>query len=262
MSKTTAMEEGGARLGKVRADLYKHVQVGVSPWEIECLAKELILASGAELSFTKVPGYHWATCINLNEGIVHGIPTSKVGLKSGDLVTVDVGLYFKGYHVDSAFSVVVGDPSPAQTRFLEGGLKALGDSIAAVRPGNHIGDISTSTHNALKHYGYYPTRELTGHGVGQNLHEEPMIPNFAPSHLAKTPQIVVGQTLAIEIIYTSRPPHLYLEEDGWTIASKNDKLTAVFEETVLVTPDGCSIITKPSLSEILSSGTIQKQKLA
>ena len=257
MNKAAAMREGGLHLGKVRQKLYEFTKVGVSPWDIEQKARELIQKVGAEPSFIKVPKYHWATCININESIVHGIPESKKPLEDGDMMTVDVGIYLHGFHTDCAFTKVVGHETPEQVRFLEGGLRALSDSIQAVKPGNRIGDISSATEAALREYGYYCTKELPGHGVGRELHEEPMIPNYAPVDSQTTPQIIVGQTLAIEIIYCSRPPHLYLEEDGWTIAARNDKLTAVFEETVMVTPDGFSIITEPSLFQIVPSGTIQ-----
>lgn len=260
MNKSAAMREGGQILGEIRRQLYSFTTVGVSPWEIELEAVRLIKATGSEPSFTRVPKYRWATCINLNEGIVHGIPTSTTPLRDGDLVTVDVGLYHHGFHTDSAFSKVVGQISSEQTRFLDAGLATLHDSIQAVKPGSRIGEISQATERSLTAYGYFPTKELTGHGVGRELHEEPMIPNFAPSTLDSTPQIVVGQTLAIEIIYCSRPPRLYLEKDGWTISSRGDTLTAVFEETVMVSPDGCSIITNPSLFQIIPSGTINKLK--
>lgn len=261
MNKRAAMEEGGKKLGDVRAKLYEITRTGMTPWELEQAATRFIKEAGAEPSFTKVKGYHWATCINLNEGIVHGIPTSTIPLKSGDMVTVDVGLYYKGYHTDSAFTKVVGTATKEQVRFLEGGMAALSASLLPIKPGCHVGEIGSATESVLRQYGYYWTRELTGHGVGRELHEEPMIPNHAPLTKAPTPQLVIGQTLAIEVIYCSHPPRLYLEADGWTISSKNDKLTAVFEETVMVTPDGYSLITKPSLSQIVTSGTIgDKQK--
>ena len=252
------MQEGGAILGRVRQELKKLTQVGISPAELEAHAQKLIKSHGAEVSFDKVPGYKWATCINLNEGIVHGIPTSTIAFVSGDMVTVDVGVYYEGYHTDSAYTVVVGESTPAQDTFLEAGLYALKQSIQVVTAGARVGDISFATGEALKKYGVYPTKELTGHGVGRELHEQPMIPNLLLGKIEQTPQLVVGQTIAIEVIYTSKPPSLYLEKDGWTISSRNDKLTAVFEETVQVREDGFLILTVPSLFQMYSSGTISK----
>lgn len=250
MNKLEAMKIGGAMLGRVRQALYQFTQVGVSPSQIEFKARQLIKAEGGELSFTKVPGYKWATCINLNSGIVHGIPTSQTPLESGDMVTVDVGVYYHGYHTDAAFTKVVGESSKAKDRFLEAGMQGLKNAIAAVKPGAYVGDISFAMESTLKQYGYKPTKELTGHGVGKELHEDPIIPNMVLTPKAKTPVIELGQTLAIEIIYVEGKPTLYLEEDGWTIGTKDGTLSAVHEETVVVTQDGCSILTVPSLFQI------------
>ena len=250
MNKIAAMTVGGSMLGRVRAALYEYTQVGVSPEEIEVQARKLIKAEGAELSFTKVPGYSWATCININDGVVHGIPTSATALKEGDLVTVDVGVYYKGYHTDAAFTKVVGTASPSQLKFLKAGMEGLKNAIAAVKPGNYIGDISAAMDTTVKKYGYSCTKELTGHGVGRELHEEPMISNVITGPREKTPIIEVGSTLAIEIIYVEGRPSLVMEEDNWTISTKDGKMAAVHEETVVVTDDGCSILTTPTLFQI------------
>lgn len=257
MNRLKAMTAGGAILGRVREALLAFTQVGVTPRQIEAEAMRLIRAEGAEPSFTRVPGYRWATCVNLNEGIVHGIPESDQPLVSGDLVTVDVGVYYQGFHTDAAYSLVVGEATPEQTRFLAAGMVTLQRTIEGVRPGVRVGELSRLTQETLAEYGVYASPELTGHGVGRELHEEPMIPNLVTSPIEKSPQLTVGQTIAIEIIYASKPIKLYLEKDGWTISVKNDKLSAVFEETVLVTQDGYSILTKPTLFQIIPSGTIQ-----
>ncbi len=251
MNQIEAMTIGGAMLGRVRQALFEYTQVGVSPKQIEFKARELIKAEGGELSFTKVPGYRWATCININDGIVHGIPTSELPLKDGDLVTVDVGVFYHGYHTDAAFSKVVGTSTPSKDKFLAAGMEGLKNAIAAVKPGNRIGDISVAMESTLKKYGYQATKELTGHGVGKELHEDPMISNVVVSPREKTPLIQVGQTLAIEIIYVEGKPSLVLEADGWTISTKDGTLSAVHEETVVVTEDGCSILTIPSLFQIV-----------
>ncbi|PIS17979.1 type I methionyl aminopeptidase [Candidatus Collierbacteria bacterium CG17_big_fil_post_rev_8_21_14_2_50_45_7] len=251
MNKIEAMKIGGAMLGRVRQALYTFTTVGVTPKAIEFKARQLIKAEGGELSFTKVPTYRWATCININDGIVHGIPESTIPLKDGDLVTVDVGVYYKGFHTDCAFSKVVGTSSPAKDRFLKAGLEGLQNALNAIKAGGRIGEISLAMESTLKKYGYSATAELTGHGVGQELHEDPMISNVVLGPREQTPVISVGQTLAIEIIYVQGKPSLILEEDGWTISVKDGTLSAVHEETVLVTEDGCSILTVPSLFQIV-----------
>ncbi|KKU88822.1 MAG: Methionine aminopeptidase [Microgenomates group bacterium GW2011_GWF2_47_9] len=245
------MKEGGAILGAVRSKLYSFVEVGVTPLEIEEKARALIKEYGGEPSFTKVPGYHHVTCVNLNSGIVHGLPVSDVPFVDGDLVTVDCGVYFKGFHTDAAFSKVVGTSTPAKDKFLAAGLASLKSALSVIKPGSRIGDISLATQTVLENAGYYPTRELTGHGIGRELHEEPMIPNLLSVPIESTPELVLGQTLAIENIYADVKPRLSLEKDGWTINVINGKLSAVFEETVQVTEGGCSILTTPTLFQII-----------
>lgn len=250
MNQLQAMKIGGAMLGRVRQALYDFTLPGVTPKAIEFKARELIKAEGGELSFTKVPGYRWATCVNLNSGIVHGIPESEVPLSPGDLVTVDVGVFYHGFHTDAAFSKVLGQATAEQTRFLKAGMEGLKNAISAVKAGGYIGDISLAMDSTLKRYGYLGTRELTGHGVGRQLHENPMISNVVLGPREQTPLMKEGQTLAIEIIYVAGKPDLVLEEDGWTISTKDGTLSAVFEETVAVEGDGCSILTVPSLFQI------------
>ncbi len=250
MNQLAAMTIGGGILGRVRAALYQFTQVGVSPWEIEQKARQLIKEEKAELSFTKVPGYRWATCVNINSGIVHGIPTSVDPLRDGDLVTVDVGVFYRGYHTDAAFSKVVGSVSPSQKRFLQAGMEGLQAALNSIKAGAHTGVIGNAMTQVLNSYGYQATRELTGHGVGRELHEEPLISNLPSPNLEATPIMQIGQTLAIEIIYVEGSSSLILEEDGWTISTKDDKLSAVFEETVVVNEDGSSILTTPTLFQI------------
>lgn len=251
MNQQDAMTIGGAMLGRVRKAIYDFTQVGVTPQEIEFKARDLIKAEGGELSFTKVPGYRWATCVNIGTGIVHGIPTSEKPLEDGDLVTVDVGVFYHGYHTDAAFSKVVGISTPTKDRFLKAGLVGLQNAINAVKPGGYIGDITLAMDSTLKKYGFSATKELTGHGVGKELHQDPLISNVVLGPRENTPVMTLGQTLAIEIIYVEGDPRLVLEEDGWTISTKDGKLSAVQEETVVVTQDGCSILTLPSLFQII-----------
>lgn len=250
MSKLSRMRIGGQLHGEIRQAIYQFVKVGVSPREIEAKTRALIKQKGAEPSFTKVRDYSYATCVNLNSGTVHGIPESTKPFVDGDLVTVDLGVYYKGYHLDGAFTKTVGSASTEATNLIKGGLAAVRAALEQVKAGNHIGDISLAIEQALTQYHLSPFKELSGHGVGRSLHEDPLIPNFLTGDKHKTPQLVVGQTLAIEIICTSGKPELILEEDGWTITTKDDKLSGVFEETVEVKSDGCSVLTKPSLFQL------------
>ncbi len=250
------MRTGGEIHGQVRREIYNFIDLGITPSQVEEKTLKLIADSGAEPGFTKVKGYSWATCINVGSSTVHGIPTSEKPFVDGDLVTVDLGVYYRGYHLDGAFTKVVGKSSKEANQIIKGGSAALEAAIKAVKPGNRIGDVSQATEKTLLEYKLTPFRELTGHGVGRELHEDPMIPNYLDVELTTTPQIVIGQTLAIEIIYTAGKPELVLEEDGWTISTKDGKLSGVFEETVEVTHDGCSVLTKPTLYQITKSGKI------
>lgn len=257
MSKLSRMREGGLLHGQLRQLLYDAVIVGNTPRAIEDLAILTLKDLGVEPSFTKVPGYRWATCINVNESTVHGIPESDKPFEDSDVVTIDVGLYYRGYHLDGAFTKQVGKHTAEGQNLVTGGQAALVAALSAVKPGNKVGHIASATENTLAKYRLSPFRELTGHGVGKELHEDPLIPNYLDGKIEKTPQLVVGQTLAIEIICTNGKPSLLLEEDGWTIRTKDGKISGVFEETVEVTLDGYSILTLPSLSQIDKSGRMQ-----
>lgn len=235
------MAEAGAKLGRVKAGLRKAIKEGTNASEIEDLAQELIKKEGAVASFAMVPGYHWATCININDGLVHGIPRKEVVFKKGDLVSIDVGLYYKGFHSDTSFSVAI-SPSKEVARFLEVGKAALKKAIKEAKKDNKINDISKAMEKEIRASGYSPVEALTGHGIGRNLHEDPNIPCFYSSKADL--KIVLGMTLAIEVMYTLGGPELVLEKDGWTISTRDGKISALYEETVAVTEHGPLVLTE------------------
>ena len=236
------MAVAGKKLSKVKKELKKAVKIGVSAMEIEELADKLILDSGAEASFKTVDDYKWATCINLNAGLVHGIPKKEMVFKEGDVVSVDVGLFYKGFHSDTSFSVLLGKDSEKQ-KMLEKGKEILNKAIKKASIGNKISDISSEMENGLKKAGYNPIRALVGHGIGKNLHEEPMIPCYVADSASQSPKIVEGMALAIEIMYTTGTEKLIVEEDGWTIRTRDGKISALFEETVAITKNGPKVLT-------------------
>jgi len=217
---------------------------GVKLSEIEKEAQFLIKAVGGKPSFATVPGYFWATCINLNEGLVHGVP-DETAIKDGDIVSIDVGIYYQGYHTDTSISFIAGSGHyPAHEKFLAAGKEALKKGIAAATVGNRIGHISLAIEEVVKTAGYSPALNLTGHGVGRQLHEEPTIPCFVAKPISQTPPIKPGMTLAVEAIYLAgRPETVTDPDDHWTISSKDGKITAVFEETILTTPKTPVILT-------------------
>lgn len=236
------MKQGGKKLAKVKEVLLAMIRPGVRPIELEEKAEETIARLGAEASFKKVKGYNWATCINVNEGVVHGIPNN-IPFQEGDLVSCDVGVYYKGFHTDSAFTVGVGQISEGKKRFLEAGRHAQDEALKKVRAGNRVSDISKAINDTVRSYGYSPVYDLTGHGVGRNLHEEPFIPCFWDKNSPPGDLIPEGAVLAVEVIYTAGSPKLVLSGDGWTINTKDGKIAGLFEETIAVLSDAPMILT-------------------
>jgi len=237
------MVEGGKKLAAIKQKLRDEVRQGVKASDIETLAVKLIDKAGGKPSFMMVPGYRWATCVNVNAGLVHGIPKSEVVFKKGDLVSIDLGIYYKGFHTDSSFSLGI-SPSPEIERFLTVGEKALGVAIEAAKPGNKIFDISQAIQETIERAGYSPIKALVGHGIGRNLHEEPKIPCFVGVKREESPDIVPGMTLAIEVMYAQGNPDVELGKDGWTISMRDAKISALCEETVAILRHGPLILTE------------------
>ncbi len=227
------MAECGQKLARIKKALFEKTAEGVSAWEIEELAVKLIKEEGAEASFKKVPGYSWVTCVNVNAGLVHGIPKKEIIFKKGDVVSVDLGLYFKGFHTDCSFSKGI-DVDSKTEKFLEVGREALKKAIVATVAGNRVYNISEAIEKTIVSAGYKSIRALVGHGVGRRLHEDPQIPCFLPGPKEESMEIPEGATFAIEVMYALGSPDLVQEEDGWTIATQDGKITALFEETVAV----------------------------
>ncbi len=239
-----AMVTGGKKLAAIKKALMVMAKPGVKLSDIESSAKAFIKADGGKPSFMMVPGYKWATCINLNEGLVHGVPDETV-ISQGDIVSIDVGLYYRGFHTDTSVSFIAGDKAyPEKEQFLAAGREALKQGIAAARAGNRIGHISLAIETVIKDAGFAPALNLTGHGVGKTLHEDPTIPCFVAQPINQTQKIVPGMSLAIEAIYLAgRPATITDPNDHWTIKSRDGKITAVFEETIVTTAGNPVILT-------------------
>lgn len=227
------MAEGGVILARVKKTLAGMVKAGVRAWDLEEKAMDMIKKAGAEASFAKVPKYHWATCINVNAGIVHGIPTKELVFAEGDLVSIDLGVYYQGFHTDSSISVAI-NPTPEVEKFLKTGHLALKHAISQVIAGNRVWDVSKAIQETVEAGGYNPVKALVGHGVGRQLHEEPMVPCVALGQREKSPLLKNGMTLAIEVMYTAGKPDLVEANDGWTITTRDGKISGLFEETVVV----------------------------
>ncbi|MBN1168737.1 type I methionyl aminopeptidase [Candidatus Woesebacteria bacterium] len=236
------MIESGKRLSYVKNRLKEAVKIGVSAKQIEDLAVKLIKKEEGKASFKMVPNYDWATCINVNEGIVHGIPKKEIVFQKGDVVSVDVGIYYDGFHTDTSFTLGL-EVDEKTEKFLEIGEKTLNSAIEKAKPGNRIYDISKSIEDMLKKSGYTPIKALVGHGIGRQLHEEPQIPCYTSGEYKDSPVIPDGACMAIEVMYSFGSEKLVLDEDGWTIVTSDGKISALFEDTVIAAKGGTRVLT-------------------
>ncbi len=241
------MREAGKILADVLFEVLDHAKPGVSERELDTMAEKLIRSQGGEPGFQKVPGYKHATCIATNDVVVHGIPTD-YKLQEGDIIGIDCGVFLKGFHTDMAETVYVGDASKEPTeikKFLSAGKKAMLDGIAQVKPGNHVGHISRAIQTEVEKHGFSVVRSLIGHGVGKELHEDPEIPGYLDAPLLKTPRLVPGMTIAVEVIYNQGETDvMYARDDDWTIVTADGSLGGLFERSVVVTETGFTILTE------------------
>lgn len=249
-SEIQAMKEGGKILAEVLFEVLDHVKPGVSEIELDKLADTLIVKKGGFPGFKKVSGYKHATCISTNDVVVHGIPSAYV-LKEGDIIGIDCGVFYKGFHTDMSETVrVQSSKGKVQSddevsKFLNTGKRAVEEAIKVAIIGNRIGHISRTLQDIVeKKGGYSVVRSLIGHGVGKNLHEPPEIPGFISGAIDKTPLLQEGMTLAIEVIYNMGGKEVvYANSDGWTIKTKDGSLSGVHERTIAVTKGGPLVLT-------------------
>lgn len=236
-SEIKIMAEGGRLLAEIRDKVARAVSPGITGLELDRQADKLISKAGGEASFKMVPGYRWATCININDVVVHGIPDG-YKIKAGDKVGIDMGMYYRGFHTDT--SITVGGPE----KFLEVGRLGLKRAIAQARSGKRVADVSAAMQKTVEEAGYNVVRALTGHGVGRELHEEPAIPCFVIDKYERSPKLVSGMVIAIEIMYNAGSSEVvYKNNDGWTIVTADGKISGLFEETVAITSHGPIVLT-------------------
>lgn len=248
-SEIAIMAEGGQALGKIVSRTLKKIKTGVSTAEIDQWVEEDILAFGGEASFKRVPKYYWTTCVGLNNEVVHSIPKKDKIIKEGDLVKIDAGIYWKGFNNDVSWTTIVpafaeatAGGQSSKERFLEAGKEALKRAISAAKPGNRVGHISMAIQETIESAGFSPVKILTGHGIGRQLHESPLIPCFLKGRLDNTAKLLSGMTLAIEVIYSLGSPELVMENDNWTISTRDGKIAGLFEETIAVCENGPLIL--------------------
>ena len=220
----------------------EHCKPGVSTYEIDRAVHDYIVAQGATPSFLHYNGFPASSCISVNDTVIHGIPNRKTILKEGDIVSVDVGACYHGYHGDNAFTFPVGDISPEATKLLEITQQGLAAAIAVATVGNRIGDVSHAVEAVAAPGGYGIVREFVGHGVGKQLHEEPEVPNFGKA--GHGVRLVAGMVIAIEPMINQTSAQVKQMPDGWTVKTADGGLSAHFEHTVAITKDGPLVLTK------------------
>lgn len=247
-AKILAMRHAGKILGEVLSDLVKFVSPGITELDIDARAEKLIVEKGGFPGFKKVPGYKHTICISVNDIVVHGIPTKRV-LKEGDVVGIDCGVFYNGYHTDMAETTVVKNSKfkvqSSVQDFLKIGKASLFNAIREAKVGNRVGNISIQMQEGVEGGGYSIVRNLVGHGVGKKLHEAPEIPGYLSGKIENTPRLNAGQTIAIEVIYNmGKPEVVYSGEDDWTIVTEDGSLSGLFERTILITNEGPELITR------------------
>ena len=220
--------------------LKPYIKEGITTKELDTLAEEFIRSQGATPSFKGYNGFPGSICTSINSQVVHGIP-GKTKLKKGDIISIDIGACYKGYHGDSAWSYPVGEISDKKKYLLEHTKESLYEGLQQVKPGNRIGDISHAIEEYANKYNLGVVKELVGHGVGSKLHEEPDVPNYGKAGTG--PLLKEGMVIAIEPMLNLGSPDIYMLEDGWTIETDDYSPSAHFEHTVVVTKDGYKILT-------------------
>ena len=237
------MAQGGAILGQALKLLRGSVRPGMSTAELDRIGEDFIRShEGATPAFKGLYGFPGSICTSINDEIVHGIPSKKRVLKEGDIVSIDVGVGFKGFFTDSATTVAVGEVDAGTRKLLEVTAESLEAGIAAATVGNHIGDIGAAVQAVVEAAGFSVVRDLVGHGIGAEFHEEPQVPNYGKPK--RKEKLVPGLTLAIEPMVNAGGPATRTLSDRWTIVTQDGSRSAHFEHTVAITEDGPRVLTR------------------
>lgn len=234
------MRKAGNIVYRTHKYLEPYVKPGITTKELDKLAYDFIISQDATPSFLNYEGFPASICTSINEEVVHGIPSNRK-LKNGDIIGIDIGANYKGYHGDSAWSYKVGIVSKEKEYLLEHTEKALFEGLKQIKPGNHIGDISNAIETYANEHKLGVVRELVGHGVGNHLHEEPDVPNYGKKGTG--PVLKEGMTIAVEPMLNLGTHKIYILDDDWTIITRDGKPSAHFEHSVVVTKDGYRILT-------------------
>ena len=234
------MKTAGNIVYKTHQYLKPFLKAGITTKEIDHLADKYIRSLDAIPSCKNYQGYPAAICISVNDEVVHGIASSRK-LENGDIVTLDICACYKGYHGDSAWSYQIGEIDDEKTHLMKYTEEALYVGLEQVKPGNRIGDIGNAVYNFATEHNLGVVRELCGHGIGQNLHEDPDVPNYGAANTGV--RLRKGMTIAVEPMLTAGSPDIEILDDDWTVVTEDGHPAAHFEHTVVVTEDGYEILT-------------------
>ena len=235
------MTEAGRILEIVHEEMEKALRPGMSTMDINALGEEVIRSYGCEPSFLNYNGYPASICVSVNEEVVHGIPSRKKIIREGDIVSLDAGVIYKGYHSDAARTHAVGEVSKEAQKLIEVTRQSFFEGMKFAKEGNYLFEISAAIGNYAESFGYGVVRDLCGHGIGTHLHEDPEIPNHAM--IRKGPKLRAGMTLAIEPMINAGTANVKWLDDDWTVVTADGRLSAHYENTVLITKDGPVLLT-------------------
>lgn len=236
------LRQAGKIVAMTHEYLKPYVKAGISTKELDEMAEKFIRSQGAIPSFKGYGGFPGSICASINDVLVHGIPNAAHILKDGDIISIDIGANYKGYHGDSAWTYAVGEVSEEAKELMKVTEESLYRGLEQVKPGNRISDISNAIQTFVEAHGYGVPRDYTGHGVGTNLHEDPIVPNFGIA--GRGPKIVSGMVIAVEPMVTLGDYHTRTLLDDWTVKTIDGKITAHYEHTIVVTDEGYEILTK------------------
>jgi methionyl aminopeptidase len=227
------MREAGKILSAVHEELREFIKPGITTLDIDKKTRELIKGYGCIASFLNYNGYPASVCVSVNEQVVHGIPSKGRILNNGDIVSLDAGVIYKGYHSDAARTWAVGEITEDAKELIRVTQQSFFEGIKYAKTGNHLNDISSAIQNYVESFGFSVVRDLVGHGIGTKLHEDPQIPNFAQKR--RGIRLEPGMTFAIEPMVNAGRPEVYWESDDWTVVTEDRSLSAHYENTILIT---------------------------
>ncbi|MBI4317116.1 MAG: type I methionyl aminopeptidase [Chloroflexi bacterium] len=237
------MRRAGQIVAAALALLKSNIKPGMTTAELDAIAHNYAVKHGVVPSFKGYNGFPASLCVSMNEEIVHGIPSPKRKVRAGDIVSLDFGAIYDGFHGDAAITVGVGKIGDVARRLLAVTEESLAIGIANARAGGHLSDISWAIQSYVESYGFSVVRQYVGHGIGSKMHEEPQVPNFGPP--GRGPRLQPGMTLALEPMVNVGTFRTAVKGDGWTVVTEDGSLSAHFEHTIVITDDEADILTRP-----------------